>query len=230
MIVITGATKGIGRATAERCAQAGLPVLAIARNQDDLSEMHTAWKQFPQSELFTVKADLSTMAGVQTVADFITRNQQLSVTTLVNNVGLFWAGSLLDPTTDDRLEELLNINLLAAHRLTRALLPAMLEAGAGHLVTIGSVAALDFPHHMAAYTVSKYALHGWHHALATELARTPIKTTIIIPGATLTAAWDGQAHDPERILPPSQVADAVWYALTAPANTRIESLTLRPGN
>jgi short-subunit dehydrogenase len=226
MIVITGASKGIGRAIAERCARGGKEVLAVARGQGELDSMQTAWKQLTKSKLHTVAADLSTLEGVKQVARF-TREQSTKVTALINNVGVFRPGSLLSQD-GDHLPDLLNLNLLAAHRLTRELLPAMLENEQGHLITIGSVAATDFPEHMAAYTVSKYALHGWHYAVTKELKGSPVRTTLVVPGATLTAAWEGQDYDPEHILHPARVADSIWHALSAPAGTRIESITLRP--
>lgn len=226
MIVITGGSKGIGRAVAERCAQAGKNVLAIARGQAALSEMEAAWEQFPQSKLLTVVADLSTLAGVEKTYQIIS-DAAITVSALINNLGSFQPGDLLNEERD-LLPHLLDVNLLSAHRLTRALLPAMLERGEGHLITVGSVAASDFPEQMAAYTVSKYALHGWHYALAKELGDRPIKLTLIMPGATLTAAWDGYDYNPKSILAPEQVAESVWHALNAPAGSRIESLTLRP--
>lgn len=226
MIVITGASKGIGRAVAERCAAEGKDVLVIARGQGALAEMVQAWKRFPHSELLTISANLGTVEGVDSVNHFI-KEHAISVTALVNNLGNFHPGGLLSQDKDP-LPDLLNVNLLAAHRLTRVLLPGMLERKKGHLVTIGSIAATDFPDQMSAYTVSKYALHGWHYALTKELAKSPIRTTLIIPGATLTASWEGQDYDPEHILKPTQVADSVWHALSAPVDSRIESITLRP--
>jgi len=226
MIVITGASRGIGRACAERFAAAGCPVLAIARGRADLLAMGTYWDEhFPTSQLVTFSADLCTPAGCQATALFL-RARKYAVTALINNVGAYQAGGLLAET--DIFERFVHLNLLAAHRISRTLLPGMVANGAGHLITIGSVGAEDFAPHMTAYCASKYALHGWHRALVTELSGTGVRTTLLVPGATLTSAWKDEDYDAKRILAPDRVADAAWYAFSAPVGTDVTELELRP--
>lgn len=226
MIVITGVTKGIGRAIAERLAKEGKAILGVARSEVDLNAMQETWnEQFPEARLLTVVADLSNQEGCDKVSDVIDK-RALPIAYLVHNVGLFTPGHLLGE--EDVLAELLPLNLLAAHRLTRRLLPAMISRGEGGLVTIGSVATTDFPEGMGAYTVSKYALEGWHKALVNELSGTGLTTSLIVPGATLTASWDGQDYDPSRILSPDQVAEAVWMTMQSSPPGGDHTIVLRP--
>lgn len=207
MIVVTGATKGIGRAIAESAATAGYDVLAIARNQAALADLATSWKVgFPAVKLFTQSADLADVAGCSTVASLVAKLDQ-PIEALVNNVGLFAPGSLLGG--EDVLADLLPLNLLAAHRLTRALWPRMQAQNDRCLVTISSVAVTDFPQGMGAYTVSKYALHGWHRALVKEIEGAGVRHHLIVPGATLTSAWDDETNIPAAILAPETVAGLV---------------------
>ena len=226
MIVITGASRGIGRACAEKFAAHGYDILAIARGKEGLAAMGDHWEEhFPDSRLETFSADLCTENGCRATQLFI-QARPLEVTALVHNVGSYQAGNLLDK--EDPLEQLLHINVLAAHRLSRGIIPGMITRQQGHVITIGSVAASDFGSHMLAYSVSKYALHGWQLALEKELKGSGVRTTLVVPGATLTSAWVGEDYDAKRILAPEQVAEAAWYAFSAPAETEIRRVELRP--
>ncbi len=226
MIIITGATKGMGRAICEKLSTAGQKILAIARTEPDLIQLQAELKRSaPEAMLEVLATDLSTEEGCQALAAYL-RQQASPPSVLINNLGLFVPGGLMEET--DIFEAMLATNLLAAHRLSRIALPAMLAAESGYLITIGSVATTDFDPHMTAYTASKYALEGWHKALSAELQQTPIKTSLLIPGATLTAAWEGVENLPKSILAPEQIADVVAFLLSLPPHSAIPSLVIRP--
>ncbi len=226
MIVVTGATKGIGRAICELLAQQGHELLAIARTNSDLLAMQQSWHtQFPSHPLHILASNLATAEGCQAVDAFLTA-QRLTPSVLINNVGLFKPGGLLE--REEVLEDLLALNLYAAHRLSRLLVPRMLASGQGHIINIGSVASLDFPPHMLAYSASKYALEGWHKALREELQATNLRTSLLVPGATLTAAWAGVDEKPANILSPEQIAKAVAYLLDESTHGYIPQLIIRP--
>lgn len=226
MIIVTGATKGIGLAICELLAQQGQALLAIARTQSDLTAMRQNWQQrFPSCTLHTLASDLSTAEGCQAVGDFL-EQQALTPSVLINNAGFFEPGGIL--VEDEVLENLLALNLYAAHRLSRLIVPRMLASGQGHIVNIGSLASLDFPSHMLAYSVSKYAFEGWHKALSIELQATKLRTSFLVPGPTLTASWAEVEDKPAEMLSPEQVAKAVAYLLDVSTNGHIPELIIRP--
>ncbi len=209
---------------AEKFAAHGFTIAVAARGSEELVQLQAYWRlHFPQSRLLVWAADLSTEAGVATFADGI--GEALgSPGLLLHNVGSFAVGGIDE--AGDPLAALLALNVLAADRLTRRLLPGMRQAGSGHIMTIGSVAVLDMPVGVENYTISKYALQAWHHTLERQLAGTPIRTTLLQPGATYTSSWEGEEVDPAHLLSPRQVAEAVWQAWQAGGSLR--ELVLRP--
>lgn len=226
MIIITGATKGMGRAICQKLSTPGQKILAIARTETDLIQLQAELKQrSPEATLDILASDLATEAGCEALAAYL-RQATSPPSVLINNLGLFIPGGLMKE--EDVFEAMLATNLLAAHRLSRIALPTMLAAGSGHLITIGSVATIDFAPHMTAYAASKYALEGWHKAISVELKETPIKTSLLIPGATLTAAWEGVENLPKNILAPEQIAEVVAFLLSLPAHSAIPTLVIRP--
>jgi NAD(P)-dependent dehydrogenase (short-subunit alcohol dehydrogenase family) len=225
-IAISGGSRGIGRATAEAFARQGWTVAVAARTAPALDAMRADWSvQFPAAALHTFVADLATPDGCQAWADALATDCP-AIDALVHNAGAFAPATLLHG--DDPLPQFLATNLLSAHYLTRACLPTLRASGAGHIVTIGSVATTDWPPPMSAYALSKYALEGWHRAIATELATEGIRTTLIRPGGTFTSSWDGVPVDPATLLRAEQVAHWVWQAVAAPPNESLEEICVRP--
>ena len=224
MILVSGATKGIGRAIVERFAREGFDVFAVARTANDLAQLKARLEEkYPIITINTFPGDLSSERVFEDLVlelDLINK----PIRALINNLGIYQAGGILEEA--DVFLPLLQTNLLTAHRLTRAVFP-FLDNQCGHLFTIGSVATIDFAAHMTAYAASKYALEGWHLAMEKELGNTAIKSTLVVPDATLTAAWEGVEKLPGRILAPEQVAAAVWEAFAAPIDQPTRRVELR---
>ena len=151
---------------------------------------------------------------------------------LVNAAGDFDLSPVAatDPAMFDRM---VDANLRGPFHMIRAFLPAMLEAGRGHVVTIGSVAGrIAFPGN-GAYSASKYGVRGLHAVLEQELRGTGVRCTLVDPAATDTAIWDPLDPDarddlPSRadMLPATAVADAVHYAITRPSGVRIPAVSI----
>src|SRR5690349_14175134 len=164
--LVTGASSGIGQATARRLADAGAEVLALGRNRPALA-----------------------LVGEPIVCDLLDRDQIDAavveagpVDVLVNNAGIGWFGPLheLDP---DVLERLVRVNLLAPVLLTRALLPGMLERGRGHVVNIGSIVGLVGGKDEAGYASTKGGLAAFTESVRQELDATPVRVSLVTPGA-----------------------------------------------
>ncbi|NJC27926.1 SDR family NAD(P)-dependent oxidoreductase [Neolewinella antarctica] len=205
-ILITGATRGIGRSCAELFADHGWRVTAVARSTDDLAELAAV------IGADTIVADLSTEAGVALVpvADY---------DVVLLNAAAYSPGPLLG-TEDDIFARLYPLNVLGNHRLARRLLPNLIARDAGHLVVIGSTGTDNWKDHMTAYVATKYALRGLFLGWRAELARTRVPCTLVAPGATLTSSWVGEAP-PGNILLPETVAGEVFRVVAERIEGRV---------
>jgi short-subunit dehydrogenase len=226
-IVITGATKGLGRATAELFASKGWTVAVCARTTADLEAMQANWaSRFPTSVLHTYAADMSKKPDVQDFARMVEERLD-HVDILVNNAGLFLPGRLSDER-EGTLETLLEVNLMSAYHVTRALLPRMRARREGHIFNMCSVASKVAYPYGGSYSVAKFALLGFSKALREELKPDGIKVTSIMPGATWSDSWSGVDFPEDRLMPADDIAKAIWGAYDLSAVAVVEELLIRP--
>jgi NADP-dependent 3-hydroxy acid dehydrogenase YdfG len=227
VVVVTGASKGIGKAVALKFASAGYTVVICARNQASLQA--TADEIFAEHPHATIHAMAVNMADKQEVIAFgkevlkITR--QVSI--LVNNAGSFLPGNV-HTEEDGVIEQMINTNLYSAYHLTRVLLPGMMQAKRGHIFNMCSIASLDAYPNGGSYSISKFALAGFSKNLREELKSYNIKVTGIYPGAVYTNSWAGSGVDPQRIMKPEDVADLVYTVSTLSPQACVEDIVLRP--
>lgn len=198
-VLITGATRGIGRACAEYFVKNGSLVTGVARSASGLSQL----KDELGESVRTVQADLATKAGILAVP-------QRYYDVIILNAATFAAGELL--RGDDQFERLWKLNVRANHRLVRRILPKLLERKQGHLVVVGSIGTDYWPAHLTAYVATKYALRGLFLGWEIELKDSGLRTTLVAPGATLTSSWDNE-EPPSKILMPGQVAAFIGEAV-----------------
>lgn len=225
--VITGATKGIGKAIAEKLLQQGFDLAICARTDADLQAAKKQWEQvFPGRSVFVKATD---MRDQQQVKDFAAALLQGSgeVAVLVNNAGLYFPGNLATEP-EGQLESLLATNLLSAYHLTRALLPTMKAKKSGHIFNICSVASLQAYPNGGAYSITKYALLGFSDNLRYELKDEGIKVTAISPGAVWSNSWSGSGVAPERIMKAEDIAELLWTTYQLSAQATVEHIVLRP--
>lgn len=208
-ILITGATKGIGRACTEHFAGRGWAITAVARTADDLEELA---KKLPDTVLTTVVADLGTEKGIEAIP-------ARAYDAVLLNAGTFAPGPLIAAGADVFSEQW-QLNVLGNHRLARRIFPLMISTGRGHLVVIGSLGTDYWPAHLTAYVATKYALRGLFLGWQTELTGTGVQATLVAPGATLTSSWDNEIP-PANILPASRVAEVVWEVIAAGTEGRV---------
>ncbi|MEO6038699.1 MAG: SDR family oxidoreductase, partial [Saprospiraceae bacterium] len=174
--VITGATKGLGRAIAEIFAENGFDVCVCARTQADLDAMQTDWKKrFTNSHLLAFAADLGKRSEVMEFAEFV-RSRWSKLDVLVNNAGIYMPG-LVTEEGNGTLETLLETNLYSAYNLTRGLLPLLLPHRSGHIFNMCSVASILAYPNGGSYSISKFALLGFTKVLREELKNQGIKVT-----------------------------------------------------
>ena len=226
-IVITGATKGIGRAIAEKFAAQRFSLAICSRNNDDLKAFKKDFQsKYPGIEVYTKVADMRKKRDVLAFADFIKKNWQ-EVDILINNTGLFIPGEI-SKEDDGALEMMVETNLYSAYHLTRALLPIMVKKGSGHIFNMCSIASLIAYPNGGSYSISKFALLGFSKVLREELKTKGIKVTSIMPGATWSASWAGADFPESRLMQADDIAIAVWSAWTMSPAAVVEEIVVRP--
>jgi short-subunit dehydrogenase len=226
-IVVTGASKGMGRAIAEIFATAGNTLFLCARNEVQLYEAVAAMQtQYPDCTIRAVAADLSSKDGAVAFGNWVLQHN-ISVDILINNAGQFVPGSIYNEP-DGVLEQMLTTNLYSAYHLTRVLLPGMIQQQKGHIFNICSIASLNAYPNGGSYSISKFALMGFSKNLREELKPHNIKVTSVYPGAVYTASWSGSGVAPERIMESADIAAMIMAMSKLSPQAVVEDIVLRP--
>ncbi len=228
-IVVSGASKGIGYAIAERFLAEGFDAIICARNLAELSKVQNEFfKKYPNQKIEIFAADLSKKAEVDKFVDFIAKNSS-QVDVLVNNTGIFAPGQIHNEA-DGQLEHMIETNLYSAYYLSRGLLGPMMSLKKGHIFNICSIASIVAYPNGGSYSISKFALYGMSKAMREELKPHGIRVTAVLPGATRTASWDGVADTlaPDRLMNAADVATMIWACHSLSANADVEELVIRP--
>lgn len=224
-IAITGASKGIGRAIAHRFAAAGYHIIAIARSPEGLEQLAADLNnQYSGVEVLPITADLSDKTATLAAAARI-KSLGTPLDVLVNNAGLYLEGAVLTEPAH-QIEQMLRVNLLAPYYLCRELAPVLSDKG--HIFNICSVASREVNERNGSYAISKHGLLALNKALRQELMEAGKRVTAILPGPTWTTSWEGAPLPQSRLMPPEDVAAAVWDAVQMSERTVVEEIVLRP--
>jgi len=223
--VVTGASRGIGLATARALAGAGARVAMLARSAAPLDAAAR------EIGALAVPCDIADERAVHEALRRVT-SEAGDPEILVNNAGVFHLAPF-ERTTGADLRRTLDVNLVAPFLLTRAVLAGMRDARRGHIVTIGSIAdRATFPEN-AAYAASKFGARAVHQVLREELRGTGVRATLVSPGPTDTPLWDAVGPDDRagftprsRMLSAADVADAVLFAVTRADDVNVDELRL----
>ncbi len=225
-ILVTGGTKGIGRAIVERFAQEGFDIFTCARNEHDLASLRTHLEEnHPGIQVLAMVADLSQKDDVLRFAKAVKVLGTPDV--LVNNTGVFLPGSIHNEP-EGNFEFMMQTNLYSAYHLTRAFVQEMMQRRSGHIFSMGSIAGLTAYPNGGSYAVTKWAMLGMTKCLREELKPHQVKVTSILPGATLTDSWAGVDLPMERFIRAQDVAESVWGAYNLSPQTVVEELIIRP--
>lgn len=225
-IVVTGGTKGIGYAILKRFAAEGFDLVTCSRNKADLDRVVTALAAQYNVKVWHTVADLSQKSEVQNFAHFI-QSLERPIDVLVNNAGLFIPGAV-HLEEDGALEYMINTNLYSAYHLTRGLIHDMKARKQGYIFNMCSTASIVPYVNGGSYCISKFALLGMTRVLREEMKPFGVKVTAVLPGATLTASWDGTELPKERFMQPEDVAEAIWTAYSLSPYSVLEELLIRP--
>ena len=224
--IITGASKGLGRAIALQYAAAGYTLIVCARGAKALYDfVEEVQLEYPETTIKALPVDMSIKEEVTAFAEWSL--QFGTPTILVNNAGMFLPGSVNNEEAGT-LEAMINTNLYSAYHLTRALLPSMVANKSGHIFNICSIASLQAYSNGGSYSISKFALLGFSKNLREELKPLGIKVTAVLPGAAYTDSWSGSGVDPKRIMEAHDVAKMVFAASQLSSQAVVEDIILRP--
>lgn len=225
--VITGATKGIGRAIAEQLAREGYDLALCARTAADLDTLARDLTAIRGDiQLFTQAVDMSDKAAVQAFGAAIVQKMG-AIDVLVNNAGVFKPGAITEEE-DGMLELQIETNLYSAYHLTRAVLPTMAAAQRGHIINMCSIASFMAYPNGGSYSISKFAMLGFSKVLREELKDKNIKVTAIMPGATWSASWAGAPFPEERLMQATDIAHAVSSVIKMQPGAVVEEMVIRP--
>ncbi|MEM9339038.1 MAG: SDR family oxidoreductase [Bacteroidota bacterium] len=226
LVVVTGGSKGIGRAILERFANEKFTLVTCSRNETDLERLKEAFLKTYEVPVHVMKADLSKK---EEAAGFISFVQSIgkTVEVLVNNSGKFIPG-LVHEEEEGKLEQMIDTNLFSAYHVSRGLIPQMKKQKNGHIFNICSVASLHAYPNGGSYSISKFAMYGFSKALREEMKEFGIRVTAVLPGAVLTSSWDGVDLPEERFIKSEDVAETIYSAYQLSERTVIEDLIIRP--
>lgn len=226
LAVITGATKGIGRALVFRFAKEGFDCAVCSRNGQDLEELKLEVEQSTKTNVMIRPTDMSIKEEVQAFTDFVLK-QERKIDVLINNAGVFIPGQVHDEE-DGMLEKMIETNLYSAYRLTRGLIGSMINARHGHVFNMCSTASFMAYVNGGSYCISKFALLGMSKVLREEMKEHNIRVTSVMPGPTYTASWEGADIPEQRFMKSEDIAEAIYQAYALSDRTVLEELVLRP--
>lgn len=227
LIVVSGATKGIGRAIVEEFLQHGFDAVVCARNQADLVKMkQEVENKFSNAKLFIYQADMAVKDEVYAFAAYV-KSLNRVVDVLVNNAGFFTPGEIATEP-EGTLESMMNANVYSAYYLTRGLVHMMSDAKSGHIFNICSIASIKAYANGGSYAITKFAMLGLSKCLREELKSTGIRVTAVMPGATKTASWDGVDLPDDRFMSAEDVAETVYACHAISKRSVVEEILIRP--
>lgn len=223
--LVTGASSGIGAATVERLCREGLEVHALARSEAPLHELAERTGCIPHV------LDVTDLPGLTTLA------QDVAFDVLVNNAGVDRPGSLLQAAPED-VDLLVDVNLRAVLQITRLVVPGMAERDHGHVVNISSIAAAYHFGGNATYHATKAAVHMLSRQLRVDLYGRMVRVTEICPGRVATdifahvhgdsAETRARFTDGFALPQASDIADAIAFAIAAPAAVNVGHIEIMP--
>ena len=226
-VVITGASKGIGKAIATAFAAEDNNLFLCARNEVDLyNTVAELQVKFPDITINALAADVSDKAANKKFGNWVLKKAG-SIEVLINNAGQFLPGSVYNEE-EGLLEQMIAVNLYSAYHLTRQLLPSMMNAKQGHIFNICSIASLQAYANGGSYSISKFALMGFSKNLREEMKPYNIKVTTVYPGAVLTASWGDFDNSQQRILEANDVAAMITAAAKLSPQAVVEDIVIRP--
>jgi short-subunit dehydrogenase len=227
--LITGASSGIGKATALAFASAGIDLALVSRSPGPLEEV-AATARASGVKATAYAFDLCQINKIPKQIDEIVTDFG-AINILVNNAGMGYTAPLVDTSLSD-WQRIIDLNLTSVFECTKAVLPRMRQQGSGSIINVVSIAGQQVFPNWGAYCVSKFGLMALSKAFATEERANGIRVCAICPGSVNTPIWDTETvnadFDRSAMLTPEIVAQSILHAVQLPSQAVIEELTLMP--
>lgn len=227
VVVITGASQGIGAAIARVFATevSGVKLALVARNQSNLEKVaRSCIKAGAHAMCFG--ADVSDTAAVDRLKDDVLAAFG-TVDVLINNAGRFRLGSFLE-TSVEAFDDMMAANLRSLFLVSRAFVPVMVKQGRGDVFNMSSIAGLQAYPYSAAYCAAKFGVTGLSKIMRAELKDKGVRVCTVYPGGTVSPSWDGSGVPDERLMPAEDVARAFLDVYRLTRRTVVEEIVLRP--
>ncbi len=224
--IVTGASKGIGKAITLSLAEAGVKVVIAARHKVDLKSVEKEVRVHG-SECLAVQADVSKESDVDRLIKKSIKTFG-TVDILINNAGFGIFSKVADTSVKD-FDGMMSVNLRGVFLCSRGILPTMMRQKSGAIINIASLAGKNSFVGGATYSATKWGLLGFSRSLMLEVREHNIRVIAICPGSVNTSFSD-HSKDSEKIIQPQDVADTVLFALTMPARSNVSEIDIRPTN
>lgn len=224
--IVTGGTKGMGKAIALKLARAGYNLAVCSRLQSEIDDFCSELTGKYPINAVGLQTDCADKEQVQNFANFV-QQHFVNVDVLVNNAGLYIPASILDES-DDNLYQQLQVNLHSAYLLSKFFGKKMRELKSGYIFNICSVASIKPVVAAGSYSVTKAALLSLTKVLRQELMVHNVKVTAILPGSTLTDSWGETTIPSEQFVSVDDIADAVLMCLNSSRGANVEELVITP--
>jgi len=211
--IVTGASSGIGEATANAMARAGATVVAVARRAEQLEQVAARCREHTSGS-FAHAADIASRDAAESVVRG-TERELGRVDIIVNNAGISLRRHAAEASVEE-IDNVMQVNYFGAVYLTMAALPGMLARRRGSIINITSVAGYVPTPHESAYGASKAALSFWSHGLAVDLHGTGVHVGVVSPGPVDTEIWAKDIEDAAyngKLYPPERIADGILKSI-----------------
>lgn len=235
--IITGATAGIGRATAIALARNNYDVVITGRRAEKLESVEEAIRSKTDADVLSLTFDIRDQEAVKKACGKLT-GKWASIDVLVNNAGLAAGLSQIHEGSVDDWEQMIDTNVKGLLYITRLITPGMVERYGGHIINIGSIAGKEAYESGNVYNASKFAVEGLTQAMRIDLVEHGIKVTAINPGAAETefslVRFKGDQAKADKVyegftpLYAEDIAEAILFAVTRPPHVNIDDLIIMP--
>ncbi len=226
-VIVSGGTKGIGKAICDIFMENGMNLSVCARNLDDLNDLKSDYgKKYPSQKIHISRVDMSEKNEVLRYAREI-QDEFEHIDVLINNAGTFIPGEIISEKPFV-LEKLMKTNLYSAYYLTKGLIGRMIAQKNGHIFNMCSTASFMAYPNGGSYAISKFALLGFSKSIREELKEHNIKVTSVMPGATWSDSWKGADFPIDRLMNAADVAKMIWSAYDLGDAAVVEEIILRP--
>ena len=225
-IIITGASRGLGKAIAEIFAANGYNLYLTSITETRLYKtLEEFLNTYPSVTIKAKPFDLGKKSQAKEFGKWCLENCSPDI--LINNAGSFTGANVHDEE-EGALEEMIETNLYSAYHLTRVIVPEMIKKKSGHIFNMSSIAGLKAYPGGGSYSISKYALHGFSVNLREELKPYNIKVTTVFPGAAYTDSWAATGIDKKRFMEAEDIAKMIFAAAQLSPQACVEDIILRP--